>query len=155
MSCTLVSQTGARISLEDGRPVVLGRSPDTRVTDKKCSRNQVKVVACYADQDVVVTQLGPNPTFLDGVPLGQGLSGTLTDGATSTVKKGEKAKDKTQGGSKETQSSKRKLSPEKEDAQVKHQRKSEDEEEEEGDEEERRAEEKLKHLQEMAEKFTP
>eukprot|EP00066_Takifugu_rubripes_P027037 XP_011616303.1 PREDICTED: aprataxin-like [Takifugu rubripes] len=80
MSCTLVSQTGARISLEDGRPVVLGRSPDTRVTDKKCSRNQVKVVACYADQDVVVTQLGPNPTFLDGVPLGQGLSGTLTDG---------------------------------------------------------------------------
>ncbi|XP_056880588.1 aprataxin-like [Takifugu flavidus] len=126
MSCTLVSQTGARISLEDGRPVVLGRSPDTRVTDKKCSRNQVKVVACYADQDVVVTQLGPNPTFLDGVPLGQGLSGTLTDGgtlylvnqnhpfklcfdlnsnrtATSTVKKGEKAKDKTQGGSKETQ----------------------------------------------------
>ncbi|TWW76697.1 bifunctional polynucleotide phosphatase/kinase [Takifugu flavidus] len=196
MSCTLVSQTGARISLEDGRPVVLGRSPDTRVTDKKCSRNQVKVVACYADQDVVVTQLGPNPTFLDGVPLGQGLSGTLTDGgtlylvnqnhpfklcfdlnsnrtATSTVKKGEKAKDKTQGGSKETQvsanpkrsikdffstspmkSSKRKLSPEKEDAEVKRQRKSEDEEEEEGDEEERRAEEKLKHLQEMAEKFT-
>uniref|UniRef100_H2RV47 Polynucleotide kinase 3'-phosphatase n=1 Tax=Takifugu rubripes TaxID=31033 RepID=H2RV47_TAKRU len=191
MSCTLVSQTGARISLEDGRPVVLGRSPDTRVTDKKCSRNQVKVVACYADQDIVVTQLGPNPTFLDGVPLGQGLSGTLTDGgtlylvnqnhpfklcfdlnsnrtATSTVKKGEKAKDKTQGGSKETQvsanpkrsikdlfstspmkSSKRKLSPEKEDAEVKHQRKSEDEEEEEGDEEERRAEEKLKHLQEM------
>eukprot|EP00066_Takifugu_rubripes_P005010 XP_003968787.1 PREDICTED: bifunctional polynucleotide phosphatase/kinase-like [Takifugu rubripes] len=197
MSCTLVSQTGARISLEDGRPVVLGRSPDTRVTDKKCSRNQVKVVACYADQDIVVTQLGPNPTFLDGVPLGQGLSGTLTDGgtlylvnqnhpfklcfdlnsnrtATSAVKKGEKAKDKTQGGSKETQvsanpkrsikdffstspmkSSKRKLSPEKEDAEVKRQRKSEDEEEEEGDEEERRAEEKLKHLQEMAEKFTP
>lgn len=70
-------------------------------------------------------QLGPNPTSLDGVPLGQGRSGTLSDGGTlylvnqnhpfklcfdlkanraapSTVKKGDKATNKTQGGSKET-----------------------------------------------------
>lgn len=40
MWCTLVSPTGARISLEDGKHVILGRSPDTRVTDKRCSRNQ-------------------------------------------------------------------------------------------------------------------
>ncbi|XP_070827163.1 bifunctional polynucleotide phosphatase/kinase [Chaetodon trifascialis] len=82
MSCTLVSASGVRVPLENGRAVILGRGPDTGVTDKKCSRHQVKVVACYADQDVVVTQLGPNPSFLDGEQLGRGQSGKLTHGGT-------------------------------------------------------------------------
>ncbi|XP_071753338.2 bifunctional polynucleotide phosphatase/kinase [Centroberyx gerrardi] len=132
MSCTLVSATGTRISLADGRAVILGRGPDTGVTDKKCSRHQVKLVACFADQDVLVTQLGPNPSFLGSEKLGRGQSGRLAQGGTlylvnqnhplklhyslssngtasSAAHKGLKATDKTKGGrngkERETQSS--------------------------------------------------
>uniref|UniRef100_A0A671SBQ5 Bifunctional polynucleotide phosphatase/kinase-like n=1 Tax=Sinocyclocheilus anshuiensis TaxID=1608454 RepID=A0A671SBQ5_9TELE len=82
MECTLVSVNGARVELEDGRALMLGRGPETRITDKKCSRHQVKLVANYAKQEVLVTQLGPNPSSLDGQCLGRGASGCLATGCT-------------------------------------------------------------------------
>ncbi|XP_061444616.1 bifunctional polynucleotide phosphatase/kinase isoform X2 [Rhineura floridana] len=84
MRCLLISQDKRHdpVILPDGATVVLGRGPETLVTDKKCSRTQVELLANYAYRSVRVTQRGVNPTSVEEIHLRCGDSTTLQEGET-------------------------------------------------------------------------
>lgn len=67
----------APILLEDGRNHIIGRSKETKIRDKRCSKTQVELLANYSSYTVTVRQLGANTTGVNGKPLEFGNTSVL------------------------------------------------------------------------------
>ncbi|CAN7949681.1 unnamed protein product [Ixodes pacificus] len=68
------------ISLNDRQETVVGRSRETGIRNKRCSKRQVKLLADFARGTVHVTQLGPNSGRLSGRCLSVGETAVLSRG---------------------------------------------------------------------------
>ncbi|XP_049762750.1 bifunctional polynucleotide phosphatase/kinase isoform X3 [Schistocerca cancellata] len=80
--CFLYSEDNLHdpISLPQGEEVILGRGPRTRITDTRCSRNQVCLLADSSSKEVKVKQLGSNNSAVNGLALKKNETYTLKEG---------------------------------------------------------------------------
>ncbi|XP_043276603.1 uncharacterized protein F21D5.5 isoform X2 [Venturia canescens] len=74
-SCYIYSddKSLSAIYLPDQAPITVGRSPETKITNTKCSRNQVRLFANYANGTVIIQQLGHHACGLNGYKTERGV----------------------------------------------------------------------------------
>ncbi|XP_053983356.1 uncharacterized protein F21D5.5 isoform X1 [Hylaeus volcanicus] len=67
-SCYLKSNDKALLTvyLPHQKPIIVGRCPDTNITDTQCSRQQVRLYADYQECKVSIQQLGKRPCGFNG-----------------------------------------------------------------------------------------
>ncbi|GFR81523.1 bifunctional polynucleotide phosphatase/kinase, partial [Elysia marginata] len=73
VSCQLICLQNSHepIALPDGETITIGRTPQTKITDARCSRNQVSLTANWTKREVKVTQLGVNNSSVDEKDIGR------------------------------------------------------------------------------------
>ncbi|KAF8781717.1 bifunctional polynucleotide phosphatase/kinase-like [Argiope bruennichi] len=69
------------VLLPDQVSVIVGRGPQTKIRDRRCSKNQVQITADYAKSKAVIQQLGPNPSEVDNKLLVCETEAEVSDGA--------------------------------------------------------------------------
>ncbi|XP_071090216.1 bifunctional polynucleotide phosphatase/kinase-like [Haliotis cracherodii] len=81
-TCELVcvNKTHEPILLPNGEAVVIGRSPQTQITDARCSRNQLELKADCKRKEVQVKQVGSNPSAVDNTELEKGKTVKIKPG---------------------------------------------------------------------------
>ncbi|XP_064116042.1 uncharacterized protein F21D5.5-like isoform X1 [Macrobrachium nipponense] len=67
----------APIVLSNGQNCIIGRSRETKIKDKRCSKNQVELLADYSTYTVTVRQIGANTSGVNGKPLHFGNTSVL------------------------------------------------------------------------------
>ncbi|KAK7072515.1 hypothetical protein SK128_018821 [Halocaridina rubra] len=65
------------MSLPDRRNIIIGRSRETKIKDKRCSKTQVELYADYSVYTVTMRQIGANTTGVNGNPLKFGNTAVL------------------------------------------------------------------------------
>ncbi|KAL3859647.1 hypothetical protein ACJMK2_009861 [Sinanodonta woodiana] len=85
LSLVCPENTHDPIPLPHGVPVIIGRSPLTRIIDKRCSRQQLELTADCTLGEVTVKQLGSNSSALDGIELMQGRQYQMRQNSTLYV----------------------------------------------------------------------
>ncbi|CAH2312052.1 bifunctional polynucleotide phosphatase kinase isoform X2 [Pelobates cultripes] len=81
MKCFLKSVDGRHdpIPIPNGVEVILGRGPQTCITDRKCSKEQVELLANFEKRVIRVKQLAVNPTMVGEVRLKKGESALMKE----------------------------------------------------------------------------